>query len=227
MKIAEVLGNLAVEMRAQADSESILRAIVTAATDIVPGISWAGVALVRGRSVVSSTPTDAVAETLGQLQSDLGEGPVFDALSQQHTVILPDLAAETRWPRFVEASVGRGVHCMAAFRLFVEQEALGALILYGPAPNMFDEDSVLYGEILAQHAAVAMAGARAEEQLQQAIASRDIIGQAKGILMQRDKVSALQAFATLARASQDTNIKLVDVARFLVSEFENELAAKQ
>jgi ANTAR domain len=84
-----------------------------------------------------------------------------------------------------------------SFRLFVVGESLGALNLYGEAPEALTQDSVAIGEILAQHAAVAMAGAAGEEHMQSALASRDIIGQAKGILMHRDNLTGLQAFAAL------------------------------
>jgi GAF domain-containing protein len=109
------------------------------------------------------------------------------------------------------------------FRLFVKSEVLGVLTIYGPGPNMFTDESVIVGEILAQHAAVGLAGAAAQEQLQAAVASRDLIGQAKGILMVRDQITGLQAFATLAKASQETNIKLTEVARFVVDQFEKQL----
>ena len=57
--------------------------------------------------------------------------------------------------------------------------------------------------------------------MQSALASRDIIGQAKGILTHRDNLTGLQAFAALTRASQETNVKLVTVARWLVNEHES------
>jgi len=109
---------------------------------------------------------------------------------------------------------------MLSFRLFVIAESFGALNLYGAAPGAFTDDSITTGEILAQHAAVALAGTTAEQHFAAALASRDVIGQAKGILMHRDNLTGLQAFAALARASQETNVKLVDVARILVADHE-------
>ena len=69
-----------------------------------------------------------------------------------------------------------------------------------------------------------MAGAAAEGQFKAGLASRDVIGQAKGLLMQRDRLTGMQAFAMLTRASQETNMKLVDVASWLVSEHEDGLS---
>ena len=177
----------------------------------------------RGKTVLAQVPTDDVARTLNELQNELGEGPTFTALTDRATVVVNDLGAELRWPRFVQAATSHGVRCLMVFRLFVEREVLGVLTIYGPTPNMFSEESVAVGEIFAQHAAVALAGAAAQEQMQAAIASRDVIGQAKGILMARDKITGLQAFATLVKASQEVNLKLTAVARFVVDQFEQQL----
>jgi ANTAR domain len=126
--------------------------------------------------------------------------------------------------RFARAAVERGAHSLLSFQLFVRSENLGALNLYGGDPGVFSADSMEVGAVLAQHAAVAMVGAAAANHFQVALASRDIIGQAKGILMHRDHLTGLQAFAMLTRVSQETNVKLVDVARWLVAEHENSLA---
>ncbi|WP_142063664.1 ANTAR domain-containing protein [Pseudonocardia kunmingensis] len=94
---------------------------------------------------------------------------------------------------------------------------LGALNLYSDRVDAFDDESEHVGLLLASHAAVAMAGAQQQENLRAAIATRDLIGQAKGILMERYKVSEDQAFAILVRASQNANRKLRDVAEQLGS----------
>lgn len=224
--LAALLGDLAIALQAEQGADATVKTIVEASTIIMPGISWAGISLVRGKTVTPEAPTDAVARSLDQLQSDLREGPALSALADDSTIAIPDLRRETRWPKFVAAAVDMGVQCLMSFRLFVDRGVLGALNLYGPQPNMFSDESIVIGEILAQHAAVALAGAIAEEQMQAAIASRDVIGQAKGILMHRDNLTGLQAFAVLTRASQETNIKLTEVARFFVDEFEKGLPGR-
>ena len=222
VELAAVLGDLAVDMASRSDFEALLETVVGSAIKLLPGISWAGVSIVRGRSIVSKAPTDDVAKALADLQWEVGEGPILTALDEGRTIAVGDLHTEDRWPAFTRAATEMGVWCLMSFRLFVKDEALGVLTLYGPYPDMFTEETVAVGEIFAQHAAVAMAGVTAAEQMQRAIASRDVIGQAKGILMQRDKLTGLQAFAVLTKASQETNVKLVDVARFLVGEVERE-----
>ena len=221
--IAAVLGDLALQMQSEDNPDALLRTIVRAGAYVMPGISWAGISLVRGKKVTSEAPSDEVARALDRLQSDLGEGPALSAVADERTVAIPDLVHETRWPRFVAAATAGGVRCMLSFRLFLHRGALGTLNLYGPEPNMFTDESITVGEIMARHAAVAMAGAAAEEGARAAIESRDVIGQAKGILMHRDNLTGLQAFALLTRASQDVNVKLADVARLVVTEFEKRL----
>ncbi|WIM87902.1 GAF and ANTAR domain-containing protein [Candidatus Mycobacterium wuenschmannii] len=222
--LAVALGNLAVQMQAQTDSTDLLTTIVDAGVKLLPGISWAGVAHVRGKNVLAQVPSDDVAQKLNELQDELGEGPALSALADRENLVIADLSAEERWPRFVKAATDLGVQCLMVFRLFVEREVLGVLTIYGPAPNMFSDESVVVGEIFAQHAAVALAGAAAQDQMQAAIASRDVIGQAKGILMARDKITGLQAFATMVKASQEVNLKVSAVAQFVVEQFEKQLA---
>jgi GAF domain-containing protein len=99
-------------------------------------------------------------------------------MRDQRTVLIDDLGAETRWPSFGPTAVTLGVHSVLSFRLFVKGENLGSLNLYGAAPHAFSPESLAVGEVLAQHAAVAVADASSEEQLQSAVASRDEIGRA-------------------------------------------------
>lgn len=221
--LAEVFGDLAVEMQAQKGSSDTLQSIVEAAPKVVPGARWAGISLVQGTKIVSEVPTSRSVAELDQLQSDLNQGPCLTALREYHTVHIDDMRTETRWPDFGREALQRGTRSMLSFQLFVRSENLGALNLYSDEPGAFSEDSFLIGEILAQHAAVAMIGAAAETQFENALATRDVIGQAKGMLMQRDNLTGLQAFSLLTRASQQSNIKLVDVARWLVNEHESKL----
>jgi hypothetical protein len=183
---------------------------------IVPGVRWAGISLIRGRTVQPRVPTHPLVAKIVELQSELDEGPCITALREHHTVLIDDMSQEARWPRFAKAALELGVRTSLSFQLFVLKDNLGSLNLYGGEASVFDEDSSLYGEILAQHAAVAMAGFQAAEQMQRAIASRDTIGQAKGIIMERFHVDAVQAFALLTRLSQDFEHKLFDVAKNII-----------
>jgi GAF domain-containing protein len=226
-ELARLLGDLAIEMQSQTDAETTLQAIVEGAVKIVPGVRRAGISLIQGRKVESRVPSDPLVTELDQVQISLDEGPCLSALREHQTVLIDDMATETRWPRFTRAAMERGARSLLSFQLFVRRENLGALNLYGAEAGAFDDDSILVGEVLAQHASVALVGAAAEAQFHAAVTSRDIIGQAKGILMQRDNLTGLQAFATLLLASQKTNIKLVEVARRLVAEHEASIGTKR
>ncbi|MCV7421276.1 GAF and ANTAR domain-containing protein [Mycobacterium yunnanensis] len=215
--LATTLGRLAVEMQDLRDVESVLQMIVAASVDVVPGARWAGISQAHGRNVEPRSPSDPLVMKIDSLQSELGEGPCISSLRDHRTVVVDDMSAETRWPRFAEAALALGVHSSMSFQLFVIKDNLGALNLYGGEPGVFDDESLLYGETLAQHASVAMADTMAVEQFHRALASRDIIGQAKGVLMERFGVDAVRAFALLTRLSQDGNIKLFEVAERVVS----------
>ncbi|MCP9272965.1 GAF and ANTAR domain-containing protein [Mycolicibacterium arenosum] len=203
-------------MESKLDVESVLRTITAGAVAIVPGVRWAGISLIQGRVIQARVPTDPLVAKIDELQSELDEGPCITALRECHTVHIDDMSQETRWPRFAAAALKLGVRTSLSFQLFVLNDNLGSLNLYGEKASVFDEDSIFYGEILAQHAAVAMAGSKAVEQMQRAIASRDAIGQAKGIIMERFHIDAVQAFALLTRLSQDSNTKLVDLAKNVI-----------
>jgi len=109
------------------------------------------------------------------------------------------------------------VGAMLCFQLFVAGDNLGALNLYSPTAGAFTEESESVGLIFATHAAVALAGAQQERQLTAAMISRDIIGQAKGIVMERFHINADQAFTLIARLSQEQNIRLNDLAAQLIT----------
>jgi transcriptional regulator with GAF, ATPase, and Fis domain len=136
----------------------------------------------------------------------------MDAVWEQRVVRVDDLSVEDRWPQFVEQAAALGVGSMMCFQLFVTGDRLGAFNMYSRTAGAFGTDSEEIGEMLAAHAAVALAGAEHEQNLRAGMSSRDVIGQAKGILMERYKLTADQAFGVLTRVSQELNRKLVDIA---------------
>jgi hypothetical protein len=125
------------------------------------------------------------------------------------------MGQEERWPDFAQAAYDAGARSMLSFQLFVKGDNLGALNLYGDDVNVFDAESEQVGLLVAAHAAVAFSDAQEIGQLTHALDTRDLIGQAKGILMERFKISSQQAFQILVRASSESNIKLRDVADHL------------
>ncbi|SDP87028.1 GAF domain-containing protein [Actinopolyspora xinjiangensis] len=202
--------------RSSSETEA-LRLIVSGAVDTVPGAEQAGVSLLhRDGGVTSAATSDPTVDEVDQLQADYQEGPCVTALREQHTVIVDDLTVETdRWPRFAPDATALRVASMLSFHLFTRDDTVGALNLYSGSPRSFGTESQLLGGLFAAHAATALGGARHVAQLHRALATRDLIGQAKGILMERFDLDADAAFQLLVRSSQDANMKLVAVARWL------------
>ena len=140
------------------------------------------------------------------------------AIRDAHPQRLPDLRTEQRWPAFCAATVAATpVRSVLAFPI-EEQPERAALNLYAGAPRAFDGDARVTAGLFGIQAAMLLYGSQHAANLRHAVDSRDIIGQAKGILMERFSVDDDAAFAMLARSSQDTNLKLVEVARWLHDE---------
>ena len=214
--LAVRLSDLSRVLQEEDGVDETLQAIVDAAVGTVPGAQYAGLSVVEHRRVVNTrVGTAELVFQVDKAQYETGQGPCLAATYEQRTVRLSDMTAERRWPQFTARAAELGVGSMLSFQLFVQQDNLGALNLYSADKDAFDDDSEHVGLLFAAHAAVAMFGAQQQEHLNKAIAARDVIGQAKGILMERYKVSADHAFTMLARASQQNNVKLIEVARSL------------
>jgi GAF domain-containing protein len=214
--LAVKLSDLARTLQDENDVEQTLDAIAAAAVDTVPGAEYAALSVVERRhAVYTRAGTAQLAYDVDKVQYETHQGPCLDAAYEQRTVRVPDMSSDERWPEFARRAAALGVGSMLSFQLFVQQDNLGALNLYSSRSNAFDDESEHVGLLFASHAAVAMSGAQHQEQMERAISARDVIGQAKGILMERHKITADQAFTLLARASQENNIKLLEVARAL------------
>jgi GAF domain-containing protein len=169
----------------------------------------------RGRPETPAA-TDEVSAAVDAVQYETGEGPCLSAIVEDDLFRTGDLAEETRWPRFSRPAVERtGVRSVLAYRLFTDDDTLGALNLYSRERNAFGDDSVGVGTILTAHAALAFARARERAQisgLEQAVASNRAIGMAIGILMAIRHIGQDDAFDLLRTVSQRTNRKLREIA---------------
>ncbi|MCM4078254.1 GAF and ANTAR domain-containing protein [Paractinoplanes hotanensis] len=216
-ELAQMLSDMARSLQDEKSIEDTLQGIAAAAVGMVPGAEHAGLTVVRGRrEVTTRAASDDLVRRVDRVQYEAGQGPCLDAVYDKRTVRLSDMATEDRWPDFTRRALGLGVHSMLSFQLYVQHDDLGALNLYSAKADAFDDESENVGLLLASHAAIAMAGAQKEHDLSVAISARDLIGQAKGILMERHKITGDQAFHLLARTSQHANIKLAEIARYLV-----------
>lgn len=217
-ELAQQLSRFARSLEAEDDPDKMLDEVVAAAVRLVPGADEGSISVVVGRkSTESQHPSGELPRRVDAVQTEVGEGPCLDAVFEQQTVRVPDMAQEQRWPRFARRAAELGAMSMLSFQLYVERDNLGALNLYSYEPNAFDDESEHIGLLFASHAAIAFADARKVEQLRIGLGSRDLIGQAKGILMERFDITANQAFSVLVRVSQHRNRKLRDVAEELAT----------
>lgn len=215
--LMDIFADVARSLAGMEDAQTTLQKIVDIAVAIVPGADQAAVSLiVRRRDVTTPASTGQVAEAIDAAQYETGEGPCLDAIWDQEVVQIDDLADDARWPHFRSRPVELGIRSMMCFRLFVEDDTAGALNLYGAEPSAFTEESRRIGHVLAAHAAVALDHAQEVEGLERAVRTREIIGQAQGILMERLKVTPSGAFDVLRIASQTRNVKLREVADHVV-----------
>lgn len=211
--LAQALSDLARKLEAEDDTQVMLDRLVAAAVAQIPGVDEGSISIVLAhRDVISQSPTSDLPRRVDALQTKTGEGPYLDAVYNHKIVRVPDMATETRWPKFAHQAALAGAGSMLSFQLWVEGDTLGALNLYGRARNAFSAASEHVGLLFVSHASVAMAGAQKLDQMAQGLATRDLIGQAKGILMERYKVDEQKAFSLLVRASQQRHVKLRDLA---------------
>lgn len=215
---SDAMSELARTLQQEDDPAQVLIDIVAGAIQLLPGVDEGSISvLLSRRHTGSRAASGELPAQVDAVQNELGEGPCLRAVYDRETVHVPDMRAETRWPTFARRACELGVGSMIAFQLWVDDENLGALNLFARKPNAFDARTERLGLQYAAHAAVAYAEVQKSAQLSEAIASRDMIGQAKGILMERYKLSAGQAFRVLVRASSDANRKLRDLAEELTT----------
>lgn len=211
--VAALMSDLARSLQSERSIENTLQAITHAAVATLPGADMCGISLVRERRRVETRAATAdVVEAIDAAQYETGEGPCLTALWDQRTVRSDDITTDDRWPTWRERITEFGIGSMLSFQLFVQDNDLGALNFYATNIAAFGDDDENVGLLFAAHSAVALAGAQEVSGLRAALSNRDIIGQAKGIIMERYDLDADAAFQLLVRTSQSTHLKLHDVA---------------
>ncbi len=216
------LPEVARSLLADGGVDATLDRIVSTAVGTIDGCDSAGVFVVQAGDVTAPAAAGAVAAQLDALQRQLNQGPCLDAIAQAGPVYAEDLAEDSPWPEFARAAVESGVRSSLSV-YFAAGDAPGALNCYAAYPRAFGATDRAKAVMLAVLAGLALSAAEARQaedarvaNLEAALVSRNLIGQAQGILMERERITADQAFDILRRASQHLNIKLRDVAQRLV-----------
>jgi GAF domain-containing protein len=204
--------------------EALLQRVVDLAVAAVPGCAGAGVTLMDGDRPSTAAHSDERVLAVDRQQYEAGDGPCLDAIRHRvlHRVDLD--AAQQRWPDFAEPARALGVRSFLAAPLVAGGRAVGSLNLYGTAAHAFDPPDDVLVQLFCGQASVALANARLysratalNAQLEQALSSRAVIEQAKGVLMARHGTGPDEAFQQLRSWSQQRNRKLRDVAAEVVA----------
>ena len=201
----------------------VLTEITGIARTAMPGTEASSITLIRGETAFTAAFDGQMAIDADELQYQRGYGPCVDAGRAGQVFLVEDIGQEQRWPDYARQVAAQGVRSSLSVPLPFQGVTIGALNNYAAAPGSFGATDLAVGQEVAAWVALAVGNAdmiaRSVEELagmRAAMASRAVIDQAKGILMERRKVTEDQAFTELSRASQNTNIRLRDVADELV-----------
>lgn len=208
------LAELARDLAGAAPLEEMLQRALEFAIEFVPGCEQAGISLVRNGKVVETTASvGALAEACDALEEELGQGPCVSAgIEAAPTVRIEDTRADKRWPRFAARAAELGVRSLLACQLATPRDRLGSLNLYSTRAHGFTPNSELIAAAYATHVGLALGALDKEDNLRAALQSREVIGQAMGILMERHRITATQAFDLMVLVSQRSHVKLREIA---------------
>ena len=202
--------------------EDILARAVELSVVTIEACEFAGAFLLAGDSVSAQVGTDPIVDEVDALQLSIGQGPCLDAVAQKLTFYADELGTDPRWPEFGREAEAKGLRSLLALPMATDG-TLGALNLYARYPQAFGVIDRARGLLLASMVRFACSAARSHEDeerraenLHAALITRELIGQAQGILIERERISADQAFHVPRQASQHLNVKLREVARDLV-----------
>ncbi len=216
IRIAEIVQEL--YGRADADSDTVIAELAEHAAVEIPGAQYAGVTVTRNaKHIDTPAATHKWPILLDEIQQRRGEGPCLTAAWEEKTVHVANLATDERFPLYARDVLAETpIRSVMAFQLWIAGETMGALNVYAETANAFGPETRDIGLVFAAHSSVAWNAARRDEQFKKALGSRDMIGQAKGMLMERYGVNAIQAFGLLRKLSQDSNTPLIQIAADLV-----------
>jgi GAF domain-containing protein len=205
--------------------QSSLDATANLAREILKETAGAGVTLFREckfRTAAAYSDGDVV-ERADDLQHELDEGPCLSAIKENQLFRIDSMLDETRWPHWAPRVVEMGMMSLVSVPLAVRGEPFGVVKVYSIYAGAYDDRHTRVLSKFAHQAAIVLSNVRAytdaqqlSDQLREALETREMIGQATGVIMEREGLDKEAAFATLRRTSQDSNVKLKDIARQVV-----------
>lgn len=225
-EIAGLTGRMVTGLLTEEDASKGVQALAYVLRDSIPNSTGAGASIINplGRSE-STGATDTAVLRADKLQYELGQGPCLSAWAEQRAIIIQDTREETRWPLWTAAIAALPLRSVISAPLSTEGRHIGALKVYSPVPLAFDDHSVFLIERLAIPAAVLLGhvrdrerAQRMNEELAKALANRDLICKAQGILIERMNLNSREALDAILARSRGQGTPLHDVAREILEE---------
>ncbi|UQX88835.1 GAF and ANTAR domain-containing protein [Jatrophihabitans telluris] len=217
LDLAQLFAEMATNLDQQPTVDEALEETVRMAVEAVGSADHAGVSwCVRRREVDTPYATTSLVKELDRIQYELDEGPSLEAFEEGVATLVRDTSTDERFPRYSAAALERGVRSVLSCALSSPRRTIGALNFYAMHPDAFDDYGVELAKIYASHASIVLANRSLEQDLQVAVDTRGTIGQAMGILIERHRISPKNAFDMLVRGSQQSNMKLRDLAAHIV-----------
>ena len=208
---------------ADATLDEVMQRVAELAKDTIAAVDEASVTLTRGREGWTVASTGELATNLDETQYAMGTGPCMDAATGGQTIHIRDFASDPRFVEYGKRAYELGGRCSLSVPMPMQGPVVAALNLYSVEVDAFTDDDVDLAEHFAAHAGVALRNAHLYEeaaqqadQMREAMASRAVIEQAKGVLIATTGCTAEAAFDLLVAQSQRENRKLRDVAAHIV-----------
>lgn len=210
------------------DARRVLGALTVAAASAVPGAQYAGITVATARRrVTTPAVSHEYAAVLDAIQERRRQGPCLEASLKTTVILISDLHDDYRWPAYRDDAIGQTpVRSVLAVPMYGERRHPGALNFYSEHPGAFGDEAARVGAVYAALCAMVWTTVVTDEQHRSALESRDVIGQAKGLLMERLKLDANGAFNTLRKLSQDENKPLRQVADQLIESHRRDIAPR-
>jgi GAF domain-containing protein len=213
---AAAFAQISEELAREPNTEQTVQRVVELAQTALPSCDYAGFTLSHPDRLETAAATHPVIAELDEAQHELGQGPCLEAARTSETYLIRQTTTEDRWPQWSARAAAAGIQTVLSVQLTGPDQLHAALNLYSLTVDAYDEDAIITAQIYAAHAGTAIAAANQAENLQTAMQSRHLIGVAQGMLMQRYGIGEQAAFGVLSRQSQESNVKLREVARRVI-----------
>ncbi|MFD5912624.1 GAF and ANTAR domain-containing protein [Streptomyces massasporeus] len=212
-ELAEALTVASQQLHETLTPHSTLRTAVRLAVHLMPGAEHAGISVIERDKIRTLAWTDEAVRSAESRYTGREQHGLWDQLWNSPVARITDSEADDGW----DVLAALGLRSALSLRLRTDRRRLTVLTAYARKPGAFDEEATRVGQLFSAHVSIALDSATVREQLTEAMHTRDLIGQATGILMERQGIDATAAFESLVRASQRENVKLRDLARRIVN----------